>query len=424
MTDTQSLRAVGEANGAVEHREFETHYITDPNMLKADLFQPLNDLDPDKFEGLKDDIRQRGIEDPIWVNKDFAILDGHQRARAWKQLLKEGVDIGEVEVRVFDVNDEEAYRDSVRRNLLRRDMDPDGVDDLIIQHLRHVQSWYSENGFPTRTDTQKRRGIKDWTELGVVSDGNTKVARFLGVPRDRVARVRYNAERSGQLEPAMVFVGGYDNKLKGEIRAGREAAAEAMQAAKSRSSTAAVDERMPYRVTLPDGKGIETNNLEAFQKAILDAFAEDEAANEASIQQIEKGYRERLDAIGDEVREKEIDVIRKEVEDKLTARKDLEEVGGLETLPAWAWEEATENARERRILQAEKLVKKLAIIAGEFGGVDPDEAATALLQKGEREQERDEKELKKVTGWFAEFFGALDAYKKGPRDVQSIGKND
>jgi hypothetical protein len=47
---------------------------------------------------------------------------------------------------------------------------------------------------------------------------------------------------------------GYDNKLRAEIRAGREAAAEAMLAAKASRSTPGVDrDAMPYRVTLPDG---------------------------------------------------------------------------------------------------------------------------------------------------------------------------
>jgi hypothetical protein len=47
---------------------------------------------------------------------------------------------------------------------------------------------------------------------------------------------------------------GYDNRLKGEIRAGREAAADAMLKAKGSPSLSDNDgEQMPYRVTLPDG---------------------------------------------------------------------------------------------------------------------------------------------------------------------------
>ncbi len=41
---------------------------------------------------------------------------------------------------------------------------------------------------------------------------------------------------------------GYDNRLKGEIRAGKEAQAETMLGAKSPSQAATVGEDMPYRV--------------------------------------------------------------------------------------------------------------------------------------------------------------------------------
>lgn len=412
------LRSVGgsEESPTMEHRDYETHWVDDPWNLTEDLFQPMRDMDDDQFEALVEDIRQRSIEDPIWVNQEWAILDGHQRVRAWKHLIKEGVEVGTVEVRMFNVTDEEAYRDSFRRNIQRRNLDVDDVDQLILQHLRHVQAWYAKHGLKTSKATRSRHSadFKDWRQAGPISDSNSRVARFLGTNSHRIARVRLDAERRGDLAKAIVYVGGYDADLRGGFREGMEEAGKKNLQAGFLSGRSSDKKPLPYRIKLPNDKEIATDSLEALQAALNKTFEEDEEAHEKALKEVQEEWAGKLDQKAKEKYEKQIQGIRQEVEGKLVNRESLKEGTTIESLPAWAWEEAIENAKERRIANAGALLNKLSLAADQANKVDPEEMAEAFLQQTEKDQEVKEKRLKKMTGFYKEFFDALYAYKKSP----------
>jgi uncharacterized protein YecE (DUF72 family) len=54
----------------------------------------------------------------------------------------------------------------------------------------------------------------NWTQEGVLSDGNASVAQVMGVSPERVAKVRRRAEAAGDLEPADVFIGEQGARLR------------------------------------------------------------------------------------------------------------------------------------------------------------------------------------------------------------------
>ena len=49
-------------------------------------YQLLPDLTPDEYEALKADIALRGVQVPVEYDETGAILDGHHRVRAAKEL--------------------------------------------------------------------------------------------------------------------------------------------------------------------------------------------------------------------------------------------------------------------------------------------------------------------------------------------------
>lgn len=53
--------------------------------LKFAEYNPRNMSDKE-YSGLKASLKEFGVVDPIIVNKDFTIIGGHQRVRAWQEL--------------------------------------------------------------------------------------------------------------------------------------------------------------------------------------------------------------------------------------------------------------------------------------------------------------------------------------------------
>lgn len=61
-------------------------------------YNPRN-LTTEEFDGLVESLKTFGLVEPIVVNKDFTVIGGHQRIRAWKHLGNE-----EIEVNVIDLD--------------------------------------------------------------------------------------------------------------------------------------------------------------------------------------------------------------------------------------------------------------------------------------------------------------------------------
>lgn len=71
-------------------------------------YQLLPDLTPEEFQALKDDIRARGVLVAVEFDGDGALIDGHQRLRAYNELIDEGEDIPQYDqvIRHFNTEDE------------------------------------------------------------------------------------------------------------------------------------------------------------------------------------------------------------------------------------------------------------------------------------------------------------------------------
>jgi len=101
-------------------------------MSDAQPYQVMPDLDSEKYERLKEDIANNGIEYPIILDGEGEIIDGHHRYEAWTDL---GRDPDELPTRVVDDTSEDNYHRAYRANLLRRDLSDGTKREVVKQYL-------------------------------------------------------------------------------------------------------------------------------------------------------------------------------------------------------------------------------------------------------------------------------------------------
>ncbi len=97
------------------------------------LIPPLSD---DEFEALKEDIAKHGVIVPVVIDQHGAIVDGHHRVRACKEL---GIEDYPVIVRAYPDEDNRT-EDMLKLNLQRRHIDKQQLNELI-QTLYHDLHW-------------------------------------------------------------------------------------------------------------------------------------------------------------------------------------------------------------------------------------------------------------------------------------------
>lgn len=200
---------------------YRVEWFSDPYKLNANRYQPMRNQSPDKFWAFKQDLIERGIRYPLYTDPDYNIINGHQRHRAWIELLEEGFDLvkmhGPVEIRVSE--SDHPFRDALLDNTMQRDLYTQ-EEALIIEYIAREQERLSREGYIGKRKLADGR-VKtrfDWSKEGVLSPGNEAVYREfgnLGGAR-RIARLRRRAEGDGVLEPAEVFIGGDGARLRGE----------------------------------------------------------------------------------------------------------------------------------------------------------------------------------------------------------------
>lgn len=135
-------------------------------------YQVMPELDDEKYERLKDDIRNHGIEYPIILDGDGEIVDGHHRWQAWVDL---GRDPDDLPTRVVDDTDAETLHRAYRANLLRRDLSDGTKREVVKQYLLE---------HPDR----------------VAEDTQAEIASDLGVADDTVRRARQELKDNGLLK--------------------------------------------------------------------------------------------------------------------------------------------------------------------------------------------------------------------------------
>jgi ParB-like chromosome segregation protein Spo0J len=104
---------------------------------KPEKYQLLPELRPEEFEALKQDIAERGVVVPVVVDEFGAILDGHNRARACREL---GINDYPVEVR-SGLSEADKRVFARKLNVLRRHLTRDQVRQLIGDQLRDPPEW-------------------------------------------------------------------------------------------------------------------------------------------------------------------------------------------------------------------------------------------------------------------------------------------
>jgi ParB-like chromosome segregation protein Spo0J len=101
--------------------------------------QPLPDLAPDEFEGLRRAISRGPLADPLTVSSDGMLLDGHQRAKAMLANGRKFVGAGEVHV-VAAANASNAFEYAVQLNVARRQLTVEQKAELA-RKLQRERRW-------------------------------------------------------------------------------------------------------------------------------------------------------------------------------------------------------------------------------------------------------------------------------------------
>ena len=96
-------------------------------------FQIMPLMDENEFQILKEDIRQKGVIDPITFDEQGNIIDGYHRFRAFAELVQEGVDLPMFDrvVRKFD-NEDDKIDYVISLNVKRRHLTPQQRADLVV----------------------------------------------------------------------------------------------------------------------------------------------------------------------------------------------------------------------------------------------------------------------------------------------------
>ena len=123
-------------------------------------------LPPEQFAALKADIAERGVIVPVIVDEFGTIIDGHNRARACRELGKNDYP---VEVR-SGLSEEEKRALSRKLNALRRYLSRDQVRQLIGEQIKDTPTW-----------------------------SNNRIAGALGVDDKTVATVRASLEATSEI---------------------------------------------------------------------------------------------------------------------------------------------------------------------------------------------------------------------------------
>ena len=133
---------------------------------RPEKYQLLPELPPEQFQALKADIAERGVIVAVLVDEFGAILDGHNRARACREL---GINDYPVEVRPGLT---EAEKRALARNLnaLRRHLTREQVRSLIADQLRDTPEWSNRRvagglGVDDKTVASVRMGLMATAEF-------------------------------------------------------------------------------------------------------------------------------------------------------------------------------------------------------------------------------------------------------------------
>lgn len=109
-----------------------------PQPPNPNLYQLMPPMEPEQYAALKEDIKHKGVVQPIVFDEKGNIVDGHHRFRAFSELLSEGVDVPMFERLTLDFHGDESKKIEyvLSLNAQRRHLTKDQRRELVIKLRR------------------------------------------------------------------------------------------------------------------------------------------------------------------------------------------------------------------------------------------------------------------------------------------------
>lgn len=168
-----------------------------PKLLSFNSENPYRELSREDYERLKEDIRKRGIVDPLITDQENILLTGHSRLKAALELGLETVPVRKL---VSSVSSEERYRIMLLDNLIRRQLSP-------AEKIEFIRKAYGkELEKDNRGGNRKSKGSGEPSENAKPEKINTvkKIAQETGMSESTVKRAvaEIKGKSKGSDEPS------------------------------------------------------------------------------------------------------------------------------------------------------------------------------------------------------------------------------
>jgi hypothetical protein len=168
-----------------------TVLLESPEDVILDVHQVMPSLSLDDYASLKQSIRIRGILEALYLDQDYAVVDGHNRVHIWRELLLDGIDIGVVPAHVISGDKYELHEIAVEKNVARRQLTPPQKRELARKELIFLAEKYEAQEY-----TGERTRSWDSNRLG----------RYLGMSHTLVREERRKLEDSEAIPRAFYLV--------------------------------------------------------------------------------------------------------------------------------------------------------------------------------------------------------------------------
>ncbi|MBM7838344.1 ParB-like chromosome segregation protein Spo0J [Alkalihalobacillus xiaoxiensis] len=195
--------------------------------LKVSDFQVWSEMDAGTYEQFEADINEHGQHNPIIVDEEYVVLDGHHRLRALKKL---NIQFAIVNVQ-FDLSEDEkleiAYRaNSARRNITQAERKAQAFKlrkdhklpyRKIAEHVgvgkSTIERWLNETS-DSKPD-KKKAPSKGEEKLAQAQDENLALRKEIQTLKEQKRIQERTIERlEMDLLSARLFAGGSDNGLR------------------------------------------------------------------------------------------------------------------------------------------------------------------------------------------------------------------
>lgn len=146
----------------------------------------------EQYEALKQSIQKQGLLEPIKVNSDGMILDGHTRFEICEEL---GIPVRYV-VKSFN-NDEDQKLYAITTNLKRRHLNDFQIVELLEKELYNIKAENRAVEYSELTGCKKKKGMKK-SEMGRIERSPFyEVSKTIGVNPvkiEHILRVKQNCD--------------------------------------------------------------------------------------------------------------------------------------------------------------------------------------------------------------------------------------